>query len=143
MSPESDLPARTDLTITGLTVVTMDPHLGDLAEATVTVRSGEIAAVTPGSSDDPDAVDGRGLVALPGFVDTHWHLWNSLLRGTVGDAPGRDYFSVKRGLGPHHEVEDFYWAARFALAEAVTAGITTVHNWDHNVRTGEDADVNV
>ncbi|MEV6911901.1 amidohydrolase family protein [Amycolatopsis sp. NPDC051071] len=143
MSPEPDLPARTDMTITGLTVVTMDPRLGDLADATVTVKSGEITAVTAGPSGDPDAVDGSGLVALPGFVDTHWHLWNSLLRGTVGDAPGRDYFSVKRGLGPHHDVEDFYWAARFALAEAVTAGITTVHNWDHNVRTGEDADVNV
>jgi cytosine/adenosine deaminase-related metal-dependent hydrolase len=92
---------------------------------------------------DTTVIDGKGLVALPGFVDTHWHLWNSLLRGTVSDARDRDYFSVKRGLGPHHDLEDFYWAARFALAEAVTAGITTVHNWDHNVRSAEDADVNV
>nr|WP_052478039.1 amidohydrolase family protein [Kibdelosporangium sp. MJ126-NF4]CEL15583.1 hypothetical protein [Kibdelosporangium sp. MJ126-NF4]CTQ98247.1 hypothetical protein [Kibdelosporangium sp. MJ126-NF4] len=143
MFPEPDLPARTDLTITGLTVVTMDPSLGDLVNATVTVESGVITAVTTDPSGNPEAVDGSGLIALPGFVDTHWHLWNSLLRGTVGDAPGRDYFSVKRGLGPHHDVEDFYWAARFALAEAVTAGITTVHNWDHNVRSPEDADVNV
>ena len=71
---------------------------------------------------------------MPGFVDTHWHLWNSLLRGTVGSAPGHDYFAVKRALAPHHEVDDFYWAARFGLAEAVNAGYTTVHNWDHNVR---------
>lgn len=148
MLPDADLPAREDLVLTGATVVTMDPRLGDLANATVTVESGVITAVsatadaaaaTPGIK----VLDATGFVLLPGFVDTHWHLWNSLLRGTVADAPGRDYFSVKRGLGPHHDLEDFYWAARFALAEAVTAGITTAHNWDHNVRSGQDADVNV
>src|SRR5918997_1400005 len=125
MFPEPDLPARQDLVLTGITALTMDPDLGDLADATITVVDGEITAVSadPPGRTPPGArvVDGGGLVALPGFVDTHWHLWNSLLRGTVGDAPGRDYFSVKRGLGPQHEPEDFYWAARFALAEAVTA----------------------
>jgi 5-methylthioadenosine/S-adenosylhomocysteine deaminase len=151
MFPEADLPARENLVLTGVTVVTMDPRLGDLERATITVVDGVIAAVSTAAestaaAEAPPAarvIDGSGLIVLPGFVDTHWHLWNSLLRGTVSDAPGRDYFSVKRGLGPYHDLEDFYWAARFALAEAVTAGITTVHNWDHNVRSAEDADVNV
>ncbi|MFI5774315.1 amidohydrolase family protein [Streptomyces sp. NPDC051658] len=145
--PESDLPERGDLVLSGVTAITMDPRLGDLEHATVTVTDGVIASVTTDAdtATPPGAtvIDGSGLIALPGFVDTHWHLWNSLLRGSVSDAPGRDYFAVKRALGPHHDLEDFYWAARFALAEAVTAGITTVHNWDHNVRSPEDADVNV
>ncbi|WP_329594474.1 amidohydrolase family protein [Streptomyces sp. NBC_01362] len=145
--PESDLPARGDLVLSGVTAVTMDPRLGDLEHATVTVTDGVITSVTTDAdtATPPGAtvIDGSGLIALPGFVDTHWHLWNSLLRGSVSDAPDRDYFAVKRALGPHHDLEDFYWAARFALAEAVTAGITTVHNWDHNVRSPEDADVNV
>jgi 5-methylthioadenosine/S-adenosylhomocysteine deaminase len=148
MLPDPDLPARENLVLSGVTVVTMDPRLGDLERATVTVEAGVITGVSTEPVDvaagpDTTVIDGKGLVALPGFVDTHWHLWNSLLRGTVSDARDRDYFSVKRGLGPHHDLEDFYWAARFALAEAVTAGITTVHNWDHNVRSAEDADVNV
>ncbi|MFC9759061.1 amidohydrolase family protein [Streptomyces sp. NPDC056921] len=145
--PESDLPERGDLVLRRVTAVTMDPRLGDLKHATVTVTDGVITSVTTDAdaATPPGAtvIDGSGLIALPGFVDTHWHLWNSLLRGSVSDAPGRDYFAVKRALGPHHDLEDFYWAARFALAEAVTAGITTVHNWDHNVRSPEDADVNV
>ncbi|WP_331739343.1 amidohydrolase family protein [Streptomyces sp. NBC_01187] len=147
MFPEPDLSARDPLVITNVTAVTMDPRLGDLQQATVTVDDGVITAV---STDVPvphppgaRVIDGSGLLALPGFVDTHWHLWNSLLRGSVGEAPGHDYFTVKRALGPHHTLEDFYWSARFALAEAVTAGISTVHNWDHNVRSPEDADVNV
>jgi cytosine/adenosine deaminase-related metal-dependent hydrolase len=146
MFPDRDLPAREDLVLTDATVVTMDSRLGDLHHATVTVEAGVITAVTtepvtagPGTR----VIDGSGFVVLPGFVDTHWHLWNSLLRGTVSDAPGRDYFSVKRGLGPHHDLDEFYWAARFALAEAVTAGITTVHNWDHNVRSPADVDANI
>jgi cytosine/adenosine deaminase-related metal-dependent hydrolase len=148
MFPDTDLPARENLVLSCVTAVTMDPRLGDLERATVTVEAGVITAVSTEPVDvaagpDTTVIDGKGLVALPGFVDTHWHLWNSLLRGTVSDARDRDYFSVKRGLGPHHDLEDFYWAARFALAEAVTAGITTVHNWDHNVRSAEDADVNV
>ncbi|MFJ6650520.1 amidohydrolase family protein [Streptomyces sp. NPDC091290] len=147
MLPESDLPVREDLVLVEVSAVTMDPQLGDLERATVTVTDGVITSV---STDAPTniaprtrVIDGSGLIVMPGFVDTHWHLWNSLLRGSVGDAPGCDYFTVKRTLGPHHKPEDFYWAARFALAEAVAAGISTVHNWDHNVRFPEDADVNI
>lgn len=146
MLPDRDLPARENLLISGVFVVSMDPELGDLGPATVRIEDGVIAELNTGpvkAAPGTRSIDGAGMLAMPGFVDTHWHLWNSLLRGTVADAPGRDYFSVKRGLGPFHEVEDFYWAARFALAEALSSGITTVHNWDHNVRSAEDADVNV
>lgn len=146
MLPDRDLPAREDLLITGVFVVSVDPELGDLGPAAVRIEDGAIVELSTGPVKTPPgtrSIDGAGMVALPGFVDTHWHLWNSLLRGTVADAPSRDYFAVKRGLGPFHELEDFYWAARFALAEGLTAGITAVHNWDHNVRSAEDADVNV
>jgi cytosine/adenosine deaminase-related metal-dependent hydrolase len=50
---------------------------------------------------------------------------------------------VKRGLAPFYRPVDFYRAARLALAEALDCGITTVHNWDHNLRTPQDADANI
>jgi 5-methylthioadenosine/S-adenosylhomocysteine deaminase len=137
-------PARGDFVIRGAYVVTMDPALGDLPGADVLVRNGEIVAV--GEDLAPagmPAIDGQGMVVLPGFVDTHWHLWNSFMRGLIGDRPGRDYFTVKRGLAPFYRPVDFYRAARLALAEAIESGITTVHNWDHNVRSPEDADANI
>src|SRR5213083_1929878 len=68
---------------------------------------------------------------------------SSIMRGLIGDGPGRDYFAVKRGLAPCYRPVDFYRAARLALAEALDCGITTVHNWDHNLRTPEDADANI
>lgn len=137
------LPGRSELVIKGAHVVTMDPALGELPSADVVVRDGVIVSVGPDAQAAGEVVDGRDMALLPGLVDTHWHLWNTLLRGTVTGAPGRDYFDVKRGLAPFYTVDDFYWAARLALAEAVNSGITTVHNWDHNVRAPDDADANI
>jgi cytosine/adenosine deaminase-related metal-dependent hydrolase len=137
------LPPRVDAVIAGAHVITMDPALGELAGGDVRIRDGAIVEVGHDLRGGAEVIDGAGMALLPGLVDTHWHLWNTLLRGTIGDRPGRDYFAVKRALAPHYRVEDFYWAARLALAEAVSSGITTVHNWDHNVRGPEDADANV
>jgi cytosine/adenosine deaminase-related metal-dependent hydrolase len=138
------LPARGDLVIRRAYVVSMDPILGDMPGADVLVRDGVIADIGAHvEADGAQEIAARGMLLLPGFVDTHWHLWNSFMRGLIGEGPGRDYFAVKRGLAPHYRPLDFYRAARLALAEALDSGITTVHNWDHNLRTPEDADANV
>jgi len=138
------LPARGDFVIRGAYVVTMDPALGDRPGADVLLRDGEILAIGNDlAAEQAEAISGRGMMLLPGFVDTHWHLWNSFMRGLIGDGPGRDYFAVKRGLAPFYRPVDFYRAARLALAEAIHSGITTVHNWDHNLRGPDDADANI
>jgi cytosine/adenosine deaminase-related metal-dependent hydrolase len=138
------LSARGDIVVRGAYVVTMDPALGDIPGADVLVREGEIVAVGNNlAAGHADTISGKGMVLLPGFVDTHWHLWNSFMRGLIGDGPGRDYFAVKRGLAPFYRPVDFYRAARLALADAIDSGITTVHNWDHNLRGPDDADANI
>jgi cytosine/adenosine deaminase-related metal-dependent hydrolase len=140
-----DLPAREDITLRDATIVTMDPGQGTMQRTDLRIVNGVITEL--GSRLDRDRtsrdIDAAGWIALPGFVDTHWHLWNSLMRGTVHTAHGCDYFSVKRALAPHLEADDFYWSARFALAEAVNSGYTAVHNWDHNVRGVPDVDANI
>lgn len=137
-----DLPDRQTLLIRDGLVVAMDDH--DPQPVDILIDDGAIVEIGPNvHSNNATVIDASSHFVLPGFIDTHWHLWNSLLRGTVGDAPDRDYFTVKRSLAPHHDVSDFYWAARFGLAEAVDAGFTTVHNWDHNVRNADDVDANI
>jgi 5-methylthioadenosine/S-adenosylhomocysteine deaminase len=138
------LPARGHLVIRDGYVITMDPVAGDLPQADVLVRNGEILAVGKGLfAEGAHEISARGMIVLPGFVDTHWHLWNSFMRGLIGNQPGRDYFAVKRGLAPFYKPLDFYRAARLALAEAVNSGLTTIHNWHHNLRTPADADANI
>jgi cytosine/adenosine deaminase-related metal-dependent hydrolase len=56
------------------------------------------------------------------------------------DDPKRGYFPVTSALGRHFTPEDSYRSVRLGLAEALSAGATTVHNWAHNVRSPAHAD---
>jgi cytosine/adenosine deaminase-related metal-dependent hydrolase len=139
--PEAQLPGRRQLVIRNAYVLTMDPALGDFERGDVHLRNGTIVAVGP-DLDAPGAevIDGRNMIALPGLVDTHWHLWNSAYRGVVGEGPELGYFPVGLRLGRVASPEDNYRGVRLGLAEALYSGITTVHNWSHNVRGPQWAD---
>ena len=56
------------------------------------------------------------------------------------DVPALGYFPVTARLGPLMEPEDSYRSVRLGVAEAIAAGVTTVHNWSHNTRSPEHAD---
>jgi cytosine/adenosine deaminase-related metal-dependent hydrolase len=128
------------LLIRGGHVITMDPATGDIPGGDVLVSGGTIAAVGTGLAAPPAAqvLDAAGMIAAPGLVDTHWHLWNTLLRGMSGGGPG--YFRLCRGLGPAFGPGDVYQGTLLACAEAINSGITTVHDWCHNIRGPEYAD---
>jgi cytosine/adenosine deaminase-related metal-dependent hydrolase len=136
------LPARGEFVIRGATVLTLDAGIGDFARGDVHVRDGVIVAVAleiPASA--APAIDGRGMICMPGFVDTHWHLWTSVLRPLMRiDDPALGYFPVSNRLGAQYAPEDSYRSVRLGLAEALSAGATTVHNWAHNVRSPAHAD---
>jgi cytosine/adenosine deaminase-related metal-dependent hydrolase len=139
------LPARGEFVVRGAHVLTMDRDLGDLAAGEVHVRDGAIAAVgvavnAPGA----EVIDGKGMICMPGFVDTHWHHWTTLLRPVMqADDPKRTYFPVTFALGQHYTPEDSYRSVRLGLAQALAAGVTTTHNWAHNVRSPAHADAEV
>ena len=139
------LPTRGDFVIRGAHVLTMDRDLGDLASGEVHVRNGEIVAVgVATNAPGAEVIDGKGMICLPGFVDTHWHHWTTLLRPVMqADDPKKTYFPVTFGLGIHYTPEDSYRAVRLGLAQAVAAGVTTTHNWAHNVRSPAHADAEV
>ena len=133
-----------DLIIRSGHVVTMDPGLGDIPGGDVLVTGGRIAAVGAGldaaALGTPQAreLDARGMIVAPGLVETHWHLWNTLLRAMSGGMPGSGrpagYFPVSLGLGQAFTAQDNYHGTLLACAEAINSGITTVHDWSHNVR---------
>ena len=140
--PLPDLPLREEFVIRDGHVLTMDAAIGNLPCADVHVRNGEIVAVgaklqAPGALE----LSGNDMIVMPGFVDTHWHLWNSSLRALVrGDDAQNGYFPVTLRLGPLFTPEDSYRSLRLGLTEGLASGITTVHNWSHNTRTPAHAD---
>jgi cytosine/adenosine deaminase-related metal-dependent hydrolase len=136
----ADLPGRGEFVIRNAHVLTMDPQLPDVERGDVHVRNGEIVAVgqdvaAPGAM----AIDARNMIALPGLTDTHNHLWNSACRNFVMEGPVKGYFPVVYALGQQYTPEDIYRGVRLGCAEMIDSGITTVHDWAHNVRSPEHA----
>jgi cytosine/adenosine deaminase-related metal-dependent hydrolase len=122
----------------------MDPELGDIAGGEVHIKNGEIVAVGKAIKAPAAAVlDGRRMIVLPGLVDTHWHLWNTFLRNFAGEKPDQGYFPTAAAFGAVMTPDDMYHGARLGAAEAVHSGITTVHDFCHNVRSREHAEADI
>lgn len=136
------LPERGEFVIRGGLVMTMDPLIGTFEVGDVHVRDGEIIGVGAHLDAGPASViDGAGMFVLPGFVETHWHLWNAIYRNLI-NVQGR-YLAVKHELAPYHTAADFHASVRMAMLEALDAGITTVHDFAHNVVAPEYADAEI
>jgi 5-methylthioadenosine/S-adenosylhomocysteine deaminase len=124
-------------------VLTMDDELGTLPRGDVLIEDGRIAAVGPDlpRHSNVDVVDGRDRIVMPGFVDTHRHMWAAMLRGCAcyGDL-GTYFHDVVFTYGANFTPDDTYASVRFGLAEAVDSGITTMHAWEHNIQTPAHAD---
>lgn len=135
------LPPRERLVIRAGHVLSCDPDVGDVTDGELLIEDGRIAAVGRNlHGGGARVIDVREAVAIPGLIDSHWHLWTSLMRSLVVDGdPELGYFPLKRRLGPAFTPADTYWSLRLGLAEGLRGGITTVHDWYHNVRGPADA----
>jgi cytosine/adenosine deaminase-related metal-dependent hydrolase len=113
-------PEQGEFIIRQACVLTLDPHIGDLPQADIHVRDGTIVNVGRDlRATAMHQIDGRGRVALPGFVAGHRHICTDALRR--GGAEDGDLALSLSGA-------DIYKILRLALLEAVSAGTTTVHN---------------
>jgi cytosine/adenosine deaminase-related metal-dependent hydrolase len=138
------LPERGDIVIRNAYVMTMDAKTGDLPDADVHMRSGAIVAVGRNlQAPSAQAIDGRGMIVLPGLIETHWHMWNTLLRSMSGDRREHGYFPTALALGKAYLPSDMYQGTRLAAAEALNGGITFVHDWCHNIRSPQHAEENL
>lgn len=119
-------------------VITVDAA-GVLPRADVHVNNGRIEAVGPNLNvAGAETIDATDMIVMPGFIDTHYHMWSALGRNFVGDGFG--YFPAKNATSKLFTPEDFYASVMLGLVELANAGITTVHNWSHNTRTPLHAD---
>lgn len=86
-----------DVTLPALCTATRAPgtgpadQAGPVNRADIVVRSGVIESIEPAGTRRPAglaALDARGLVALPNFVEPHAHLDKAMTSPTVGNDPG-------------------------------------------------------
>jgi 5-methylthioadenosine/S-adenosylhomocysteine deaminase len=136
----ADLPGRGEFVVRNAHVLTMDPALGDFDRGDVHVQNGEIVAVGRDvAAVGVPVIDARNMIALPGLIDTHNHLWNSTCRNVVLEGPVKGYFPTVLALGKQYTPEDMYRGVRLGCAEMINSGVTTVHDWAHNIRSPEHA----
>lgn len=123
-------------------VMTGDPALGVVWPGDVLVEDDRIAAIAPSiEAADADVIDAAGRIVLPGFVDTHRHTWQSIVRNVASDWTLTDYLvGLHSGLSKHFRPEDTYIGNLLGALEALDSGITTLLDWSHNLFTPEHAD---
>lgn len=131
--------------LTGATVLTMDPDIGDFERADILLKGSKIAAVQPDLADaasDGQAivVDLEGTILIPGMHDTHRHCWENQFRRLLPDAGLVDYVEAILTLGPHYRPEDIYAGTLISALGAIDSGVTGVLDFCHNSRSAQHSD---
>ena len=136
-APDFAVPPSGRKLIKGGTILSMDPSIGELAVGDVLIEDDRIVQVGHDLSGGADAevIDATGMIVLPGFIDTHRHIWEGVLRNIGTDVPleGRtSYISfVLHKLAPAFRPEDAYVGNLISALGAIDAGITTLLDWSH------------
>jgi 5-methylthioadenosine/S-adenosylhomocysteine deaminase len=117
-------------------VLTMNDHGDAWARADIVIRDSEIEAIGPDAGAGcvcDRTIEGRDLLALPGFVNTHTHLAMTLLRGYADDMRLMPWLQEK--IWPAEtrlRPEDVYWGSLLGILESLRAGVTTFTDMYHH-----------
>lgn len=128
--------------IRGGTVISVDPSVGNLSKGDVLIEGSRIAAVGQDlDATGAEVIDASGTVVMPGFVDTHRHMWEGILRNIGVDVPlegPSSYLAFVLGtLAPAYRPEDVYAGNLISAVGAINAGVTTALDWSH-IQTSPD-----
>ena len=114
-----------DTLIKNVTAVTMDDEGHLYSDACIAIKDGKISYIgTEAPQEQAEKViDGRGMIAMPGLVNTHSHAAMSLMRGYADD------YVLQEWLNDHvFPIEgklvgdDVYWAMLWTQAEMLATG---------------------
>jgi 5-methylthioadenosine/S-adenosylhomocysteine deaminase len=142
------------LLIRGGAVMSMDPKVGDFAQADVLVEGKRIVAVGRNiDAGGASVIDARGRIVMPGFVDTHHHLFETALRSYLADGllfdgldagTTQNYFQkILLTFAPVYRPQDVYISTLFGSLAQLDAGVTTVFDISqiHHSQAHSDATI--
>lgn len=128
---------KDEIVIRGARIITLDAQ-DRVLDGDVTVSHGRISAIEPRSSADLSSVqviEAHGKVLLPGFVQTHIHLCQTLFRGSADDLSLIDWLKTRIWpMEAAHTPESIRTSAQLGVAELIRGGTTcaltmeTVHH---------------
>jgi len=137
---DSGKPARRYI-IRGGAVMSMDPNVGNFDQGDVLVEGTKILQVGRNlHATGAQVIDARGKIVMPGFIDTHHHQFETVLRSflaegvLINDGSGTPsgsttYFEfVLLTFAPVFRPQDVYINELFAGLSQLDDGVTTVHD---------------
>jgi cytosine/adenosine deaminase-related metal-dependent hydrolase len=135
--PQGSGGSGTRLLIKGGAVLSMDPKVGDFAEADVLVEGSKIVAVGPNlQASGAQVVEAAGMIVMPGFIDTHHHQFETVLRSFLADGilvnDGKPqgavnyYEYILQKFSMVYRPQDIYVNEVFGSWAQLDAGVTTV-----------------
>lgn len=110
--------------IKGGTLVTMDDQ-DSIVRGDLLIRDGRIASIGEQGATADTIIDAAGCAVLPGFVQTHIHLCQTLFRGAADDLSLLDW--LKKRVWPMeaaHTADSIRASARLGVAELIKGGTT-------------------
>jgi len=132
----------------GGVVLTLDPDLGDFAQADLLIEDGRIAEIRPEIAVSDEAivvVDATNRIVIPGFVDTHHHFYQGILRnilpnGLIDPDYNRD---VNATLTPAYLPPDAYAGVLVTALGMINNGTTTAVDTSQVNHTPEHSDASI
>ncbi|RMD95919.1 MAG: 5'-deoxyadenosine deaminase, partial [Calditrichaeota bacterium] len=117
---------REDIILRGGLIVTMNLH-GDVLRGDILIQNGRITQIGKVNVSGPRVIDCSNLVLLPGFVQIHVHLCQTLFRGQADDLSLLDW--LRKRIWPMESALDpasMRISARLGIAELIKSGTTTI-----------------
>ena len=123
-------------------VLTLDPDIGNYRKADVLIEGKKIESIGPTLRvSDAEVIDASNMIVMPGFIDTHRHIWEGILKNIAPDALLDEYFRDILGvLAPVYRPQDAYAGNLVSALGAIDAGVTTLLDWSHIQNTPEHTD---
>ena len=123
-------------------VLTLDPDIGNYRTGDVLIEGSKITSVGPRLRvADAEVIDASDMIVMPGFIDTHRHIWEGILKNIAPDALLDEYFrDILGALAPVYRPQDAYAGNLVSALGAIDAGVTTLLDWSHIQNTPEHTD---
>jgi 5-methylthioadenosine/S-adenosylhomocysteine deaminase len=111
--------------------ISRDGTLAVQSDHDLLIDAHRIETIEPGGVIDSgrchEVLDARGMVAMPGLINTHSHVPMVIFRGLVEDVDIESWFNEYMWpLESNLEQDDVYWGMLLGLVEMIEAGVTAV-----------------
>lgn len=113
------------------TLITLNPQRQQIKEAAIYVNGHTLDYVGPMAALPPDrlaadrVIEGRNLVVMPGLVNTHHHLYQTLTRCLAVDSGLFNWLKTLYPIWARMNGEAVYVSALTGMAELILSGCTT------------------